>query len=153
MTWLELKIPPPVWLLLTIGVMVGLDRALPETSMALPLHIPITLALIGLGLCFDLPAVMTFFRAHTTIWPMDPTRTTTLVTGGLYRLTRNPMYLGMVFILFGVMWWLQNPLTVLLIPVFMVILTRFQIQPEERILEEKFGEEYRAFKRRVRRWL
>lgn len=153
MGWLELKIPPPVWLLLTIALMVGVDRALPETSMSLPLHKPVSLALIGLGFSFDLPAVLTFFRAHTTIWPMDPTRTTKLVTAGLYRLTRNPMYLGMVFILFGVMWWLENPLTVLAIPVFMAVLTRFQIQPEERILEEKFGDEYRAFKARVRRWL
>jgi protein-S-isoprenylcysteine O-methyltransferase Ste14 len=108
------------------------------------------LAVIGVG--FDLLGLLTFFRRRTTINPLRPARASALVTGGIYRITRNPMYVGMAFLLAGWAVWL-GALWPFLGPVFLVAyLTRFQIEPEERILRSKFSE-FEAYAARVRRWL
>jgi protein-S-isoprenylcysteine O-methyltransferase Ste14 len=84
---------------------------------------------------------------------MRPEAATRLVTGGVYGWTRNPMYLGWLPILAGWAAYLQHPLSLLVVPLFMLYLTRFQIVPEERALSAKFGEQFDAYRQRVRRWL
>ena len=98
-------------------------------------------------------AVSSFIRAKTTVNPVTPEAAERLVTDGLYRYTRNPMYLGMLILLIGWTLWLGNPASLLLLPVFVIYLTVFQIKPEEAALSEKFGSDYDAYRRRVRRWL
>jgi protein-S-isoprenylcysteine O-methyltransferase Ste14 len=102
---------------------------------------------------FDGLGLLAFRAARTTINPMAPQRTRALVTGGVYRITRNPMYVGMALLLsawavaLGSTWALAGPLG------FMLFITRFQIRPEEQALHALFGETYAAYCRRVRRWL
>ena len=84
---------------------------------------------------------------------MQPAKTTSLVAGGVYRFTRNPMYLGLLLVLAGWAVFLSNALAFALLPAFIAYIGRFQIAPEERALAAKFGTEYEAYRTEVRRWL
>jgi protein-S-isoprenylcysteine O-methyltransferase Ste14 len=105
------------------------------------------------GACISLMAVISFRRARTTVNPLRPGTASTLVTGGIYRHTRNPMYLGLSIILLGWAVYLANAPALLLLPGFVLYIYRFQIVPEERTLAALFGAEYQAYRTRVRRWL
>jgi protein-S-isoprenylcysteine O-methyltransferase Ste14 len=85
--------------------------------------------------------------------PTKPSATSSLVTNGVFRFTRNPMYLSLLLYLVAWAVYLANWLALLLVPVFMLYITRFQIKPEERALSAQFGPEYASYKARVRRWL
>ena len=150
---LNIKVPPPVVASLIAAAMWFSHSLLPHLAMpgAVQWGMVGLLALIGVG--FDMGGIALFWQAHTTINPLRPDRTTHLVTHGIYRITRNPMYVGLCFLLAAWSVALSSPLALLGIPLFMAYITRFQIQPEERLLLEKFGEEYAAYMRRVRRWL
>ena len=153
MRFVELKIPPPLVALGT-GILMWL-----AASLMPPFDIPdiirvsatLTLALVGIGL--DLTGLITFLRARTTINPLKPTATAALVTTGLYRFTRNPMYLGMLLVLLGWAMFLSNLAALLIAPLFALYITRFQIIPEERVLTEKFGTAFMVYQSQVRRWL
>ena len=97
--------------------------------------------------------VLAFLRARTTIHPHRPAHASALVTTGLYRYSRNPMYLALLLVLAGWAVALANGLAFLLLPGFVLSLDRLQIRPEERILRAKFGAAYEAYARSVRRWL
>ena len=114
---------------------------------------PLIVVLVIAGVSFDLLGLIAFLRMKTTINPLQPGKASALVTGGVYRITRNPMYVGMALLLTA---WAVHlaALWPLLGPVFFVLyINRFQIAPEERVLKELFGEEYVAYTARVRRWL
>ncbi len=89
----------------------------------------------------------------TTVNPLTPEATTTMVTSGIYRFTRNPMYLGFLLILAGWAIALSHLLAFVILPLFVWYMNRFQILPEERALASKFPEAFTAHKRSVRRWL
>lgn len=109
--------------------------------------------LAGASFAFALAALLQFRRAGTTVHPHHPARTTALVTDGVYRHTRNPMYLAMVGVMLAWALW-QADLRIALAPaLFVPIITRLQIFPEERALQERFGDDYKAWCTRVRRWL
>ena len=110
-------------------------------------------AFAALGIALAAAGVVEFRRAQTTVNPMDPSSTSTLVMSGVYRFTRNPMYLGFAFILLGWGAFLSNAATLLVVAGFIFYLTRFQIVPEERALERAFGADFRAYRAVVRRWL
>lgn len=150
---LQLKIPPPVYLLTFAGLMWLVDYFVPWGAVIASPWNNVGIGLVVAAILLDIVSLGLFFKAHTTFNPIKPENTRELVTGGSYRFTRNPMYLGMVVILIGWGLWLGSVLPFLLIPVFMVVLTYQQILPEERILAEKFGESYLKYKRNVRRWL
>ena len=109
--------------------------------------------LVTTGLAFDVLGIMAFRASRTTVNPLKPERASALVTGGVYRVTRNPMYVGMVFLLLAWAVYLSAVLPFAGIVVFILYITRFQIQPEERVLERLFGDEYATYATRVRRWL
>lgn len=150
---LELKIPPPLIALAIALLMWAL--ALLTPSLALPdqwlLIICLTLLVLGLGAAAA--GVLSFQRARTTIHPLAPERSSALVDSGIYRISRNPMYLGMALVLLAWSFWLSAPATLIGPPVFMAFITRYQIRPEERMLTQLFGEGYRRYRARVRRWL
>ena len=98
-------------------------------------------------------AAKSFVTAKTTINPLKPSRASRLVTGGVFRFSRNPIYLGDLLILAAVAVWLGHPANLALLPVFVGYIDRFQIRPEERALSALFGVEYAAYCARVRRWL
>lgn len=153
MSWLELKVPPPV-LALLLGLLMWL-----ASSLVAPVEVPfgprvgVALVLASVGLVFGLTGMVSFWRAKTTINPTRPTATSSLVTSGAFRFTRNPMYLSLLLYLFAWAAYLSNLLALLFVPVYVLYINEFQIKPEERVLSSLFGPEYAAYKGRVRRWL
>ena len=152
---LEFRVPPPVIDAGCALLMWLLARATPQWQLPLSAGWRWGLLLAGLavGGGIALAGLIAFLRARTTPNPLQPQQASTLVTDGIYRFTRNPMYLGMALALLGWAGWLAHPLALACIPLAMAWLQRFQIQPEERILEQRFGEAFRRYRQRVRRWL
>jgi len=145
------KIVPPIYFLCALILMVALHRFLPVTRLIAPPFTYAGVLLVMLGLGMALVAARAFNVAGTPVVPFVESKV--LVTGGLYRITRNPMYLGLVLVLLGV-WVLFGTLSpVVPIPIFALIIDRNFVHGEERFLEEIFGEPYREYRRRVRRWL
>lgn len=147
------RLPPPVIGLLTGLALWALARAVPGLSFDFPGQKLLALGLAGTGFLIELVAVGAFFRARTTVNPLAPERATHLVTGGLYRISRNPMYLGLLLVLSGWAVWLGNPLGVVLLAVFVWALNTLQIKPEETALRAAFGADYDAYCQKVRRWI
>ena len=109
--------------------------------------------LFCIGILVEAWSVGLFFRAKTTVNPLKPENSKVLVVAGLYKFTRNPMYLGMLLLLFGWTFWLGNPVGLCLPFIFVWYITKFQIKPEELALVDIFGDQYVQYKQQVRRWL
>lgn len=152
MSSLELKIPPPVVALLVAVAMWGVVALVPSSSPP-SFRIAVALVIAMVAVAFSVSGALAFGKAKTTKNPMKPQAATSLVVTGIYKVTRNPMYVGVSFLLLAwavflwSAWALVGPL------VFLVYISRFQIAPEERVLATLFGAEYSAYKARVRRWL
>lgn len=153
MRWLETKIPPPIVMLLLGMAAWGAARVLPDLSFALPQPALIAACLALAGVVLNVLPKLAFQRAGTTVNPLRPQLSSQLVTSGVYRHTRNPMYLGQAVILLGWALYLHNAAALLAVPALVLYITRFQIQPEERHLAARFGEAYAAFRTQVARWL
>jgi protein-S-isoprenylcysteine O-methyltransferase Ste14 len=151
--WLELKVPPPVVGLVLGLAMWGLAPLGPALGLPDPLRLWLALAIGGMGGALDLSGLIAFVRRHTTVNPLKPAKASALVTRGVYRFTRNPMYLGMACVLVAWALWLGALLPWLGPVAFVLYITRFQIRPEERILTGLFGQPYTDYTQRVRRWL
>ena len=153
MSSLETRLPPPLVALL-VALAMAATRLLPGR---LPLDSSWRFGLAGLlvvvGLAFAVPAVLAFRRARTTIDPVHIEAASTLVTGGVFALSRNPMYVGSAIVLCAFVLLAGTPWAALGPPLFVAYVTRFQILPEERLLAARFGAPYDAWCRRVRRWL
>jgi protein-S-isoprenylcysteine O-methyltransferase Ste14 len=150
---LEKKVPPPVVALLVAGLMWAVAAWPPAVPLPAGVRLPLAAALAFVGVGLDLLGIVAFRRHRTTVHPLRPERTSALVTGGVYRITRNPMYVGLALLLtawavyLSALWPFLGPV------MFVAYIDRFQIVPEERILEAKFADEFRAYAARVRRWL
>ena len=153
MSRLDLKIPPPVIALCCIGSAWALAYFTPGFTYLLPARIPLTVILALAGVWLVVSGFAAFRRAHTTVNPHTPEKSTSVVRSGPYAFTRNPMYLGLACVLLAVCAYLANPLTIIAVAGFMAYITRFQIMPEERLLRDKFGQPYAQYTRSVRRWL
>jgi len=141
---LELRVPPLIVVPVTALAMWVVAQIVP--SLAWPSNARLAGA-IALG------AVREFRRAKTTVNPMKPAEASSVVRSGIYRYTRNPMYLGLLLLLAGWAVWLANVGAFVLLPVFVAYMSRFQIRPEERALAANFGSDFDAYRREVRRWL
>lgn len=113
----------------------------------------LSLLLLLAGAWMTLAGVLEFRRASTTVNPMSPGEASTVVDSGIYARTRNPMYLGFLFALLAWAAWLAAPWSLLGPVVYWAWMTRFQILPEERALNEHFGEDFSDYCRRVGRWM
>lgn len=153
MSSLELKVPPPVVTLACGAAMALVAYLLPFASLTLPGRRSLALVFVVAGLASGLAGVLAFRRQRTTLDPHAPELTSSLVSNGIYRLTRNPMYLGLLLILVGWGVHLSNLLVLPGLPLFIAYLNRFQIGPEERILAARFGPAFDHYRRSVRRWL
>lgn len=153
MASIENRIPPPLVALLIALLMWLAAEWLPSTGLPPVIRYGAGAIVLMAGICFALPAVRSFRRAGTTVNPVKIEAASDLVTSGIYNVSRNPMYVGLTLVLcawsffLGSLWTLVGPV------VFVAYITRFQIIPEERVLAVKFGESYREYCRRVRRWL
>ncbi|NWF35788.1 isoprenylcysteine carboxylmethyltransferase family protein [Mariprofundus sp. KV] len=153
MTKLNLKIPPPIVALLC-GLMIwGLSVALPLHHVDAELRNSLAYILLGMAGVIDVWALISFRLARTTIDPRYPHKTSTIVSTGIYRYTRNPMYLGLVFMLSALSIWLGARLGLFAVALFILYINKFQIEPEEKELEIQFGDSYLDYKDRVRRWI
>ncbi len=153
MPWLENKVPPPLVAAIWVGVMWGISKSLPSLVVSLPASGYIAFGLMVVGVLFDVIALFGFGRSRTTLNPINPGAATTLVTGGVFRWTRNPMYLGLLLLLCAWAFKLTHPIAALCVPFFVLYMNRFQIAPEERALSSLFGTEYETYKSSVRRWI
>lgn len=150
---MKLLIPPPVIALLCGLAMCGIGEAFPQARFAFPFQAILAGAFVAVGLAIDLISIGAFRKAKTTITPLAPEKATSLITTGLYRYTRNPMYLGLLLILGGVAIWLGSLANGIFLIAFVGYITAFQIAPEEARLSDLFGSEYERYRVRVRRWL
>jgi protein-S-isoprenylcysteine O-methyltransferase Ste14 len=150
---LETKVPPPVVTLLVAGLMALVARWLPLSAPAGlgRLVAASVIAIAGLGV--EAAGGITLILARTTVDPIHPRASRHLVTGGVYRMTRNPVYLGDLTILVAWAVYLWSPAALALSALFVLYIDRFQIRAEERVLSELFGEEYCDYLARTRRWL
>lgn len=152
---LELKIPPLAVVLIAAGLMLLMRWLTPTLVVSLDLDVRMWAALpvLAAGIAIAVAGVIQFRRSHTTVNPMTPERTSALVSSGIYRYTRNPMYVGMLLALLAFSVVLASPASLLILPAFVVYMNRFQIVSEERELARHFGAEFQAYRERVRRWL
>lgn len=150
---LELKVPPVVVVLAVGAAMWGIARLMPFASFELPGRWIAALAVALAGVVLAITGVCTFRANQTTVDPRTPGEASKLVVGGVYRWSRNPMYVGMVLLLTGWALYLSSAAALFLLPAFVGYMTAFQIKPEERILLAKFGASYAEYLSAVRRWV
>lgn len=153
MRFLEHRIPPPVIDASFALAMWGVARLLPGLSAEWPGRTAVALVLAGSGGLLALAGLFAFRRHRTTFNPLRPQAASALVSTGVYAFTRNPMYLGMLVVLVAWAVYLSNLAAAALVPLFVPVLNRLQIQPEERVLRAKFGAAFDAYAARVRRWI
>lgn len=150
---LELRIPPLIVVAIAAMLMWLIAGYTPEANFAVAGQRFIAIGIATLGVLFCVAGVLEFRRARTTTNPMNPVAASSLVARGIYRYSRNPMYLGFAFFLTGWAVFLGSPLGLLVVVAFVYYLNRFQIVPEEKALGARFGPEFAAYCRKVRRWI
>jgi protein-S-isoprenylcysteine O-methyltransferase Ste14 len=150
---LELKMSPVMTTVLLAALMWLLAGSTPGLTLPPVLRWALSLVCFGAGAAIGAAGVWGFRRARTTVNPWRPHASSTLVVNGIYRYTRNPMYLGLLLALLGWGLYLANVYALILAFTFVPYMSRFQIRPEERALRQTFGQQFRGYCGRVRRWL
>ena len=149
----ELKVPPVALTVVFAVVMWAASTIFSAASIPLPGASIVAFAFAFCGGGIAIAGVSAFRQHHTTVNPMNPETTASIVTAGIYRVTRNPMYLGLALALVGWAMYLANLAALLVVPAFAAYMTRFQIKPEERALLAKFGPSFADYMAAVRRWI
>jgi protein-S-isoprenylcysteine O-methyltransferase Ste14 len=150
---LALKLPPVALVVIVAALMWIASSATPTFAFFLPAKSLASLSLAAIGAVTCLSGVVSFRRAKTTVNPLKPHSTSSLVVSGIYRYTRNPMYLGFALVLLAWAAFLSNLAALAFLPAFIWYMNRFQIGPEERALASLFVHEYPAYRAKVRRWV
>lgn len=153
MSVLENKIPPPIVVLICSLSMwlISLISPLIETDFFV--RVILSLAIFTVGSFFCIAGVVSFRKAKTTVNPLKPETASSLVSSGVYRISRNPMYVGLSLFLVSLSTYLSSPLSIIGVVAFIFYMNRFQIEPEERALKEIFGTDFLNYMSQVRRWL
>jgi len=153
MQTLELKVPPPVVALIVAAAMWGAAQLTFRIEMSVLVRLggALAFALVGVGVA--LAGVIACHRAHTTVSPLKPQAASSLITSGVFRFTRNPMYLGLCLVLVAWALFLSSALAFLGPVIFVVYIGRFQIVPEETALARIFTDAYADYRAKVRRWI
>ena len=146
------RIPPPVVALIFGAAMCLLGRFLPFGHFDFFGRDYLIYTLIVIAIILVAAAKWQFQKFNTSSNPMNPSKATTLVTGGIYNYSRNPMYLALLLILLAWGLWLGNAFNSLLAAVFVAFMNNFQIALEEKTLASKFGKSYQQYCIHVRRW-
>jgi len=150
---LELRVPPPLIAAIFAAAMWGISRVTPVFEVATAYRIWAAIAIATAGVFFAISGVVAFRRARTTINPLKPESASSLVGSGVYRITRNPMYVGLLLVLVAWATFLAAPFALAGPLAFVLYIGRFQIAPEEVALTKLFGAGYAEYKAKVRRWL
>lgn len=149
---LNLKVPPPIVMIL-VGLFMWLLSFINWAQYPERYHGLFSTLVAIESAMFLLVARLQFYKYKTTVNPLKPETSSTLVTSGIYRMSRNPMYVGFYCLLLAFGIWLHNALSLMFSLSFIWYITQFQIKPEEQQLEKHFGESYTFYKTKVRRWL
>ena len=150
---LELKVPPPLVAAIVAAAMWGISRVTPLLEVARAYRVCAAITIATAGGFFSIGGFLAFRRARTTVNPMKPESASSLVASGVYRITRNPMYVGLLLVLIAWATFLAAPWALLGPLAFVLYIGRFQIVPEEAVLTRLFGTEYAEYKAKVHRWL
>jgi len=145
---LDTKIPPPIVTIIILLIIYLFD--LNEYNLNTDI---ISIITLFIGLIFIISAVIQFINRKTTVNPTKPHKTSTLVITGTYKITRNPMYLGMLLIIISFALYNASIISIILIPLFIFYINKFQIEPEEFEMRKKFGKEYEDYCKKVDRWI
>ncbi|OBU29434.1 methyltransferase family protein [Photobacterium kishitanii] len=147
---MSLKIPPPILTVVALLTMYGCTIFIPlwQFKTLWLVAIPLIIVAVIIGLL----SVLALAKADTTVSPFTPEKTARLVTRGIYQYSRNPMYLSLLFLLIAAVFISGELSTSLVVIVFVLVINRYQIGSEEKILMHLFGDEYRHYCQRVRRW-
>lgn len=150
---MNLKIPPLV-LLVLVGLFMRLAVSLlPSLDFVFPAIVMAGTVAVFSGVVVSLLGVYEFRKAKTTVDPRNPQNSVSLVDSGIYKFSRNPMYVGFFLILFGWCLFLANYASLPFLPLFVLYINAFQIKPEESFLSQNFGSVYTEYCSRVRRWV
>ena len=150
---LELKIPPAAVFGAFGLIMWSISSLPPQFSMLEGNRFIVILTLLLGEAYFGLSGVISFKKVGTTVHPMQPEKASALVTSGVYQVSRNPMYLGLLLGLISWGLYLSSLWAVACCVLFVAYMNRFQIAPEERAMEKRFGEDFNMYRQRTRRWL
>jgi protein-S-isoprenylcysteine O-methyltransferase Ste14 len=150
---LKTKIPPPLYMLVMAGLMWLLDKHLPLYRWLNEPWNDLGLVCVAAALLNDAWSLALFFKAQTTPNPLAPAKASQLVVSGPYRISRNPMYLGLLLLLIGWALYLGSLSPWLAPPLLVLILNKQQIEAEESVLAAKFGQAYEDYRQRVGRWV
>ena len=147
----DVKVHPPILTIIFIAI-----AYVAKWTIRIPFVVPnvlrnIGFALIVVGFLLGIAAFLEFRKARTTVDPHGSV--SSIITSGIYRFTRNPIYLGFLFMLIGIPLNSGTYWGIILVPVFIYFMNQLVIQHEEAYLEKKFGDIYTSYKSRVRRWL
>jgi protein-S-isoprenylcysteine O-methyltransferase Ste14 len=150
---LHLRIPPPVVALLSAGAMWAIATNTWRADVPFSIRLAAGLFIMVCGETLGIAGILQFRRHRTTINPFAPHRTSALVTQGVYRVSRNPMYTGLMISLMGWGVFLASPLAFFVLPFTVWYLTSFQITPEEHVLQNQFGNEFARYCDATPRWV
>ena len=150
---LSLKIPPVAQGIIALIFIWLFNRYIPIFHIDIVFKGAVSLVIICIGVLVGVFGISAFIKLRTTVDPRYPERASKLVVIGIYRYSRNPMYLAIVFVLTGVSVYLGALSSFLVVFFFVAYINQFQIAPEERMLKQKFGEKYVQYIKQVRRWL
>ena len=148
--YLNTKIPPPIVTLICIGIIYLFESKIEYSQPDLK---AVGIIFLILGSIIIFLAVLKFIKTKTTVDPTRPHKTSNLVISGIYKITRNPMYLGMLFLIIAYALYNNNIIGCIIIPIFIFYINKFQIEPEEIEMRKKFGESFENYCKKVNRWL
>ena len=146
-----IKIPPPILVLILTSLVYFSSTKL--ESIYLPYRQKVSVLILIIGIVVIISPVFDFIKSKTTVNPIKFQNVNRLVTTGIYRYSRNPMYLGMILIIISTTVYYLNFLSVFSPLIFYIWINKFQISREEIFLEGKFGNEYLKYKSKTRRWI
>jgi len=153
MSVLENKIPPPIVVLICSLSMWLISLISPLIETGFFVRVILSLAIFTVGSFFCIAGVVSFRKAKTTVNPLKPETASSLVSSGVYRISRNPMYVGLSLFLVSLSTYLSSPLSIIGVVAFIFYMNRFQIEPEERALKKIFSTDFLNYMSQVRRWL
>ena len=146
-----IKIPPPLIVLVLIVSIYFSSKKIDPINI--PLQLDISIFILSAGILIFINPVLQFIKSKTTVNPIQFEEVNKLVTSGIFKYSRNPMYLGMLMIVLSTSIFYLNIYSILTPLLFILWINKFQIKREEEFLIEKFGDEYLSYKKKTRRWI
>ena len=145
------KIPPTILTLLFL--IFNYILSFNFLKIDIPYKYFFTTLLLILGFYIIIRSSRLFAQAKTSIDPLRPFKSTSLITNDIYKYSRNPMYFGYLLIILGSLVYLGNVISIIVIPLFIFTFNFLQIIPEEEALKDLFGPNYDDYLSKVRRWI